>query len=910
MATMNETFFDALLSPKAAKWSAGVAFDRSNPLPLDQWSVFRDLASATDYLSNAKAYPGQVIAYAEANGEMTVCVLSQNPDGSALTLKPVGTVPVGDNKSVEIIDEKIALHDFGKAFYKYFPEEKNEETGEVTKEAYYSKVEVSESNPWKAGLEPKVVTEGSALVIGWYEPNPTTIEGVNDQVTAVQGTVADLEQSVGVPSAEGQEATGLYKEIEDVQEDIENLTSEVGTSEDKLGDNVNTLWANVNDLDSRLDAVESKEDKDTTYSVASGEKVLKLVGTELATELSIKYADNRISLTGINGEEIAGFDASVFIEEGVLQDVDYKEETRELIFTWNIVTGTDDEGNFTYKTDVVSIADLVDTYTAGNGLALDSNSFSVKIAEGSESFLSVDANGLKLSGIQSAIDSAKDAAIGTAASDAESKANAAKQAAIDDAAGKYATTGALTQLETNLDNRLDVLEAIDHTQYATKTELKATDDVAKDAQSRVDIVEGKIDEITSVGGEPNVVEKIKVNGVTLEVEKDDEGKSTKSVNISVPTKFSDIEDDSGFDARITAAQNKANEAGTAASNAQASADANAQNIQTNANAITNLQTLTGEHTTKIAALEQANTTHAAEFAALNETVTTHGTDIAGLKTGKADTTVTDSLAGRITTNENAIKTINDTLLPAKANAADVYSKTEIGTITEGKTLVEMIAEAKSEATYDDTEVRNLITGNTNAIATIYKVDGETKSGVLVDEIARVEGLISSETGRAQGVESGLNTRLETVEAFWKEAIRDSDEKNVIDTLKEIQEYIESDESGASAMAASIKANADAIAAIYTPASGEGEETVPASGVLVIEIARLDKAIADNSTADKKYTDDAIAALQQSIHGVDDKTIKLNENKAYVAEVSTDILVQGATELVFCAGHASGYHTTH
>lgn len=76
--SINKSFFDALLDAKAAKWSAGVAFDRSNPLPLDQWSVFKDKAAAEAYLTNAKAYPGQVIAYAKDDGSMEVCVLEQN----------------------------------------------------------------------------------------------------------------------------------------------------------------------------------------------------------------------------------------------------------------------------------------------------------------------------------------------------------------------------------------------------------------------------------------------------------------------------------------------------------------------------------------------------------------------------------------------------------------------------------------------------------------------------------------------------------------------------------------------------------------------------------------------------------------------------------------------------------------
>ena len=60
-----------------------------------------------------------------------------------------------------------------------------------------------------------------------------------------------------------------------------------------------------------------------------------------------------------------------------------------------------------------------------------------------------------------------------------------------------------------------------------------------------------------------------------------------------------------------------------------------------------------------------------------------------------------------------------------------------------------------------------------------------------------------------------------MEAFWKAAQADGTDSNVIDTLKEIQEYIASDESGASEMAASIKANTDAIALLNGDADKAG-----------------------------------------------------------------------------------------
>lgn len=54
-------FFNSLES--GATWSAGIAFKRSNPLPIDRYSVFKTEADALAYAkTNAVAYPGQVIA--------------------------------------------------------------------------------------------------------------------------------------------------------------------------------------------------------------------------------------------------------------------------------------------------------------------------------------------------------------------------------------------------------------------------------------------------------------------------------------------------------------------------------------------------------------------------------------------------------------------------------------------------------------------------------------------------------------------------------------------------------------------------------------------------------------------------------------------------------------------------------
>lgn len=91
----------------------------------------------------------------------------------------------------------------------------------------------------------------------------------------------------------------------------------------------------------------------------------------------------------------------------------------------------------------------------------------------------------------------------------------------------------------------------------------------------------------------------------------------------------------------------------------------------------------------------------------------------------------------------------------------------------------------------------------------------TDKAALEAEDARIVGLVEAEAERAAGVEDGLKGRIETMEAFWTAAQADGTDSNVIDTLKEIQEYISSDETGASEMAASIKQNSDAISAMDT-----------------------------------------------------------------------------------------------
>lgn len=89
------------------------------------------------------------------------------------------------------------------------------------------------------------------------------------------------------------------------------------------------------------------------------------------------------------------------------------------------------------------------------------------------------------------------------------------------------------------------------TEKLTKLEaLKALAERVKSdyaTKASVTALEGRVDEIVSTGGEPNVIETVKVNGVAQEV-------SEKAVDIKVPTKVSELSNDSAFQTNSEVAQ--------------------------------------------------------------------------------------------------------------------------------------------------------------------------------------------------------------------------------------------------------------------------------------------------------------------------------------------------------------------
>lgn len=171
---------------------------------------------------------------------------------------------------------------------------------------------------------------------------------------------------------------------------------------------------------------------------------------------------------------------------------------------------------------------------------------------------------------------------------------------------------------------------------------------------------------------------------------------------------------------------------------------------------------------------------------------------------------------------------------------------KVGTVEDGKTIVEMIAEAQAAATYDDTAIKADIKANTDAITVL---NGE-----------------SSVTG---SVKNTVATEIAKVVADAPESF---------DTLKEIADWIANDTTGAAKMA-------NDIATIVGEDSGKSMRTV------ATEVAEA--------------AVDAIPVATMDTLGLIKGTAgKVNVTGGQITSVTTDALEQGTDTLVLDGGSAS------
>ena len=249
----------------------------------------------------------------------------------------------------------------------------------------------------------------------------TSVSESDGKITVQRAAVSSSTKTVLVTKAEGKSG-GVSLDVNiDGKTIVKNTDGKISVASAALTQYVGENAVTVSSAD-------TSNNKTVSLKINSEDKVLSQDTNGLSTTLSIAYdsSTRRLQLKGNSGNVISDIDATAFVKDGMLNDTavftasattqsitfsgsrhthEYSgltEENHYLAFEFKISSGESSSYNY----EILDATDIIDVYKNGNGLELTDHTFSVKLAQGSENFLTVDGNGVKLSGVTDAISAA------------------------------------------------------------------------------------------------------------------------------------------------------------------------------------------------------------------------------------------------------------------------------------------------------------------------------------------------------------------------------------------------------------------------------------------------------------------------------------------------------------------------
>ena len=245
----------------------------------------------------------------------------------------------------------------------------------------------------------------------------TSVSESDGKIKVTRAAVASPTKTVSVVKADG---GGVNLDVNiDGKTIVKNTDGKISVASAAL-----TQYVGENAV--TVSSANTSNNKTVSLKINSGDKVLSQDTNGLSATLSIAYdsSTRRLQLKGNDNEVINEIDATAFVKDGMLNDtavftatgntqtVDFGDRRHEysgltenhhyLAFEFKISSGESSSYNY----EILDATSIIDVYKKGNGLELTDHTFSVKLAQGSENFLTVDGSGVKLSGVKAAIDAA------------------------------------------------------------------------------------------------------------------------------------------------------------------------------------------------------------------------------------------------------------------------------------------------------------------------------------------------------------------------------------------------------------------------------------------------------------------------------------------------------------------------
>lgn len=684
-----------------------------------------------------------------------------------------------------------------------------------------------------------------------------SVEGAGDAVEAT-GLYKVIEEAEARAKAyaDAKDATNVYDDAQ-VKEDITDHETRIGAIESALGDESHGILKTIADNTQAIsDEASAREQGDEdTLEAAKDFTNTEISGIQISIEKKTidKVESDYIVIKNNAGTEVASVNAARFIKDGMLDTVEYNKDSKILTLTWNTDAGknaTEIDLNDlidTYKGSEHIIVETDGTIKVADDVALDSDLTSLETALTTLINTKLDATAVnkaiddkitaanldqyaKASDVDTALAEKADAQTVTdLATEVAKKADAetvntalnnkvdtttytgdmAKVAKTEDVNSQFNAVGTrIGEIEADVEANAKAIEDLASeasTTYATKDELKATDDKAVSNTNSITNLTNRLDGIVAQGGEPNTINTIKVNGVAQTID------TEKAVDITVPvisnTSVSDLKDGQDLVNRVSTAESTLTSLGT-------TVQGQANGIVTLSNRLQALETeVKMEEESRIDALEATVNGVEGVSDGLVGKVAALGTEVAGLKTadteiratlsGKANagevytkgetdtaienaikeipavdlapyakqadllaltTTVNEGLAARVTSADfEAYKTETATLIGTKANAADVYTKTEANDTFVAEANFEERVDARLNTLIDGANSTDTITNVTNLIEFVNNNAGEIAQ--LVTDVQDNTTAIESNTSKIDANNAAIKANTSAIEAL-------------------------------------------------------------------------------------------------------------------------------------------------
>lgn len=251
-------------------------------------------------------------------------------------------------------------------------------------------------------------------------------------------------------------------------------------------------------------------------------------------------------------------------------------------------------------------------------------------------------------------------------------------------------------------------------------------------------------------------------------------------------------------------------------------------------------------------------------------------EIEGLKTriSELENTIGDA-------EEGLVKAVADNAAAIAKNAEDITAiNDKIGEVAEGKTVAEMISDAQTAATYDDTQVKADIQANADAI------DAIEADYLKAADKTELSDAIGAEKTRAEGIEEGLRTDIDAIKGDYlkasdKEALQtqintimnNPDAEGAINSINEFTAYVTEHGTIAEGFRTDIDKNKEDIAANAKAIADQATSDAATYETKTDASAKLTEA-KEYTDTQKKALQDALDILGASVDSILDDYLKL------------------------------------